>query len=242
MTVNYFNWDIDLLLPPNVDTLDLQDHYAPSAKDHTRQPTQPTPYGRGPAAPHHTQALRNAEQESYHEQRQGPRVSEDHAQAFPDEPNFFEDPDDELEHERVMHDGSGDGHEADHHYDDGEQMDDDLDDDLMDQISSSPSIDNGKYTLPVWPQGRLHTFTSHPFSLFHADSASLFVPFTSTPKYFPLFVCQEEEERPSHQLDSVVEIRHLRYILNYTSRATTTKLYMTIRTSTGTYFLLMMLL
>ena len=186
MTLNYFNWDIDLLAPLNVDTLDLQDHYAPSAKDHTRQPTQPTPYGRGPAAPHHTQALRNAEQESYHEQRQGPRVPEDHAQAFPDEPNFFEDPDDELEHERVMHDGSGDGNETGHNYDDGEQMDDDLDDDLMDKISSSPSIDNGKYTLPVWPQwaDSIHSRVARsPSSTPTRAVPCSLSPFTSTPKY-----------------------------------------------------------
>lgn len=35
--------------------------------------------------------------------------------------------------------------------DGGDSHDEDMDDDLLDKISSSPSIEDGKYALPVWP-------------------------------------------------------------------------------------------
>ena len=136
-----------------VDTLDLQSHDAPSAKDHTRQPAHPAPYGFGPAAPHQTQALRSAERDTHIQQRQSPRISEDRNGApFPDEPNFYDEPDDEYdsEHAEESH-GTNGAHHDDHDAEDGDQGDDDMEDDMLDKISSSPSIDDGKYTLPIWP-------------------------------------------------------------------------------------------
>ena len=83
---------------------------------------------------------------------------------------------------------------------DDQTDDDSLDDDLIDKISSSPSIDDGKYPLPIiWPlrkdsidAGNSHCPVSSPFRGAR-DSSS---PFTSTPDYFPLSVRNEEDQEP----------------------------------------------
>jgi hypothetical protein len=191
----------------------LQDQDAPSAKDHTRQPTHPAPYGVGPAAPHQNQALRNADHETQKEQKHSPVVSPRHSEErqrgkYPDEPDFYDDHEGSDDHEQsaphehlvgeLDHDsGIEDG-------DMGDQGDDDSEDDLMDKISSSPSIDDGKYALPVmWPprrdsvdSGATHSFFSTPTRGKQFSSS----PFTSTPEHFPLPVIQETGKYPkSHQ-------------------------------------------
>lgn len=192
----------------SVDTIDLQDPDAPSAKDHTRQPAHPAPYGFGPAAPHQNQALRSAERDAHIQQRQSPRVSEDrNGGPFPEEPNFYDEPDDEYdsEHADGPNGANGTGHE-DHDMEDGDQGDDDMDDDMLDKISSSPSIDDGKYTPPVWPprsssvaSGDTRSPLSTPTrGISHTLSSS---PFASTPDYFPLFVKKFPIIKPaSHHL------------------------------------------
>jgi hypothetical protein len=194
------------------DPLDLQNQDAPSAKDHTRQPTHPAPYGIGPAAPHQSQALRNAEHEAQQEQKFSPAVSPRHSDErmrgkYPDEPDFYDDHEDsdhneqsaphehlvgELDHDSGMEDG-----------DMGDQGDDDSEDDLMDKISSSPSIDDGKYALPaMWPPRRdsvVSRVTHSPFST-PTRGKQCSSPFTSTPEYFPLSIIQEKDNHPeSHQ-------------------------------------------
>ncbi len=65
-----------------------------------------------------------------------------------------------------------------------------MDDDLMDKISSSPSIEDGKYSLPLWPP-RVDSVdceaspasTSTPT---RGNSFSSSSPFSSTPEHFPL--------------------------------------------------------
>ncbi|KAJ5226203.1 hypothetical protein N7468_007428 [Penicillium chermesinum] len=54
------------------DTLDLQDHGAPSAQDHTRQPESTAPLGVGRPAPHQEQAIRHAERDTKLEIMGGP--------------------------------------------------------------------------------------------------------------------------------------------------------------------------
>ncbi|KIW36823.1 hypothetical protein, variant [Exophiala oligosperma] len=131
----------------SLDTLDLQDHDAPSAKDHTKQPTHPSPYGYGPAAPHQQQALRHAEHEAYQQQHTSPRSSEDRPNGgFHADQHFYDDLDDDRDddhmtsqngvngngyHGQDLDDGAGDSHDEE-----------DMDDDLMDKISSSPSIED----------------------------------------------------------------------------------------------------
>ena len=79
--------------------------------------------------------------------------------------------------------------------DEGESVDshdEDMDDDLLDKISSSPSIDDGKYPLPAWPP-RVDSVMceASPASSSAIDreipSSS---PFSSTPDHFPLNLSQ----------------------------------------------------
>lgn len=120
-----------------LDTIDLQDQDAPSAKDHGSHTTR---------GQHHNQSLRYAEQQAKGDLSTSPRVSLDRLD------------DDELSHIDIAYDeaedsvaelsGSRDGENG--HYDsggdgdmDGDEADDLLEDDMMDKISSSPSIDDG---------------------------------------------------------------------------------------------------
>ncbi|KAJ5578195.1 uncharacterized protein N7459_007159 [Penicillium hispanicum] len=100
------------------DTLDLQDHDAPSAKDHTKQPEHPAPLGGGrPPIKKSGRGVENGHQ--YHDG------------------DIYDEPEEvEEEMERDGQYGHEEGDLAD-----GES-DDLLDDDLMDKISSSPSIDD----------------------------------------------------------------------------------------------------
>nr|XP_001392529.2 SH3 domain protein [Aspergillus niger CBS 513.88] len=122
------------------DTLDLQDHNAPSAKDHTRQPTHSSG-----VAPHQEQTLRHADDVIKSEMMHGPGVEDDHPEAgYGDGIDIYDDDDDDIEevdelghhHHKGDSGGSEEGDLAD-----GES-DDMMDDDLMDKISSSPSIDD----------------------------------------------------------------------------------------------------
>ncbi|KIY03720.1 uncharacterized protein Z520_00411 [Fonsecaea multimorphosa CBS 102226] len=182
-----------------LDTLDLQDHSSPSAKDHSRQPAHPSPYGYGPAAPHQAQALRHAEQESYQEQHTSPRASEERANGGfqQSEQHFYDDLDDDRddEHPNTQNATNGAGYHGQdlHEGDGGDSQDEDMDDDLMDKISSSPSIEDGKYSLPPWPP-RVDSvdFEASPASLStptRGDSLSS-SPFSSTPEHFPLHPSQ----------------------------------------------------
>lgn len=127
-----------------IDTLDLQDHNAPSAKDHTRQPTHSSG-----VAPHQEQTLRHADEDIKSEMMHGPGAEDGHPEAgYGDGIDIYDDDDDieevdELGHHHHKGD-SGGSEEGD--LADGES-DDMMDDDLMDKISSSPSIDDGASRL-----------------------------------------------------------------------------------------------
>lgn len=110
--------------------MDLQDHDAPSAKDHTKQPEQPAPLGVGRPAPHQEQAIRHADEETKSEILSGPGHDE-----------YLDSIDGYADTERT--DGASYDNE-DGDLADGES-DDLMDDDMMDKISSSPSIDDGVY-------------------------------------------------------------------------------------------------
>ncbi|GIJ83842.1 hypothetical protein Asppvi_002672 [Aspergillus pseudoviridinutans] len=118
------------------DTLDLQDHHAPSAKDHSKHNFNT---GSG-LAPHQEHTLRHADQDTRNEMIHGPNLDESHLNAdhYHDGMDIHDDmdvADAGLGHHRRGH-GSEEGDLAD------EESDDLLDDDLMDKISSSPSIDD----------------------------------------------------------------------------------------------------
>ncbi|PYH99341.1 SH3 domain protein [Aspergillus ellipticus CBS 707.79] len=121
------------------DTLDLQDHDAPSAKDHSKPQVQPTGL-----APHQEKTLRHADQDSKAEIMHGPSADDD--AEYGDGIDIYDDDDeiediDELGHHHRRGDlgGSEEGDLADG---EGDDMLDDDDDDMMDKISSSPSIDD----------------------------------------------------------------------------------------------------
>ncbi|KFY19060.1 hypothetical protein V493_08167 [Pseudogymnoascus sp. VKM F-4281 (FW-2241)] len=167
------------------DTIDLQDHDAPSAKDHSRQPTHPSAIGAGPPAPHQAGAIRNVAEEN--ERRQHPDTSPNWANA--DDSEY--DDSDAIEpaaangtyhNQHGAHASqNGGSHAEDADMADAEG-DDSLDeDDMMDKISSSPSIDDGGYSSPLssWPLGyNIPATTSMSYSSFVDD-----VSVASSPPY-----------------------------------------------------------
>ena len=185
----------------SLDTLDLQDHNAPSAKDHTRQPTHPSPYGFGPAAPHQAQTLRHAEQDTYQQQRTNPGAHEDRLNgSLQTDQHFYDDLEDERDdgHTNSQNGANGivyNGQDLDDG-DGGDSHDEDLDDDLMDKISSSPSIEDGNYSLSLWPPraDSMGSGASPAPPSMPTRGIPLPSPFSSTPERFPLL--------PSQLLDS----------------------------------------
>jgi len=186
-----------------LDTIDLQDHVSPSAKDHSKQPTHPAALGAGPPAPHQAEALREVAAEAEEEQHRSPRVTNDwndvdinnHAQHYGDEKSSSIGPNRltgaNLEQQDALAiaqngglTGAEDAEMADAEGDDG------LEDDMMDKISSSPSIDDGGYSVPpAWPE-RLDSLSlvatpkSSCSSLEWTTCSSS--PFVETPEHFPL--------------------------------------------------------
>ncbi|KAH0544351.1 hypothetical protein FGG08_001492 [Glutinoglossum americanum] len=176
------------------DSIDLQDHEQPSAKDHSRHRLHPSPLGPGSIAPHQASALKHAAEEQNAEQR-SPRVSGEWINGETDVPdrsgeNSGDDvkagahAQDEQAAQQVA--AAEDSDLADTEGDDG------LDDDMMDKMSSSPSIDDGEYHLPPeWPQ-RVDSLTSssssqnspHSPTFPYVNSSS---PYMSTPIHLPLY-------------------------------------------------------
>jgi hypothetical protein len=200
--------DLRLSLQPiTIDTLDLQTQDSPSAKDHTRQPSHPSPVGQGPAAPHQIQTLRNVEQDALQEQMNSPMLAHDRDRTqFTDEPEFYDDQDDEghegppSQYERTAGQQADDSGIDDS--DIGDQADDDgLDDDLMDKISSSPSIDDGNYPFSIlWPSRVDSIESGVARSSFSAprceETPSSSSPYFSTPEHYPIHFRETGENTP----------------------------------------------
>jgi hypothetical protein len=193
------------------DTIDLQDQNSPSAQDHSRQPQHPSPYGYGPAAPHQAQTLRRAEEDSYRQQQTSPRASQENGGPFSDNQRYY-DEDDEVEDEHMNHlHGPNGNTDHDRDYDDGDASDshdEDMDDDMMDKISSSPSIEDGKYPLPRWPpRSSSKEYEVSPTSTLtptRGASPTSSSPFLSPPVHFPLPRTQNvnyEDRHPNKKLD-----------------------------------------
>ena len=222
-----------LLICIGLDSIDLQDQNAPSAKDHTRQPAHPAPLGVGPPAPHQAETLRELAVEAAEENHRSPRVSKEwtngdvqQLQQYGDElagvsaklngANLQKQ--DDL---AVAQNGGLTGLTAEDAEMADAEGDDGMDDDMMDQISSSPSIDDGGYSLPhLWPQ-RSDSLRGTPnrspsFSQACIESSS---PFVETPDHFPLRL-------PSEQLDKdEVQGYHHRHLLGeYPDRTGETEL------------------
>jgi hypothetical protein len=94
---------------------------------------------------------------------------------------------------------SGDGDDSDMQDADVEE---DMDDDMMDKISSSPSIDDGGYSLPLFPAIRPQRTESliPEASPIHSAAASS-SPFTTTPIHFPILVASARRQSDVPALD-----------------------------------------
>ncbi|KAL8730367.1 MAG: hypothetical protein Q9166_004132 [cf. Caloplaca sp. 2 TL-2023] len=198
------------------DTIDLQDHDSPSAKDHTRQPAHPAPYGDGPPAPHQERALKHAEQETAVElhHTRSPRVSQDlsgkELQLLQEDGDGYVNPDLIIPHQDQQFSqrngatlGST-GAETDSGDTEGDEG---LEDELMDKISSSPSIDEGGYSTPLpWPSRADSLYPARPLQGTPSPPARRDLsssPFVSTPLHFPLFPTQKEQGS-----DNLSEVHH----------------------------------
>lgn len=157
-----------------LDTIDLQDHTSPSAKDHTRQPTHPAALGAGPAAPHQAETLREVAAEAEELQTRSPRVSgEWHIGSESIGAGSDRGGDSLLTGANLQQQdslaNSQNGRQVGSITEDSDMADgegDDMDDDMMDKISSSPSIDDGGCSLPkprTWP-ARIDSLGQHPIS------------------------------------------------------------------------------
>jgi len=181
-----------------LDTLDLQDKSSPTAQDHSSQPEHPAPLGIGPAAPHQQASLRHVEEERDAEETKlqnawgnaGTDLRDD--PGSDDERTVVNHKDNQQDEQAVrLNGGAGDG-DGDGDGDDSDMQDadveEDMDDDMMDKISSSPSIDDGGYSLPLppaWPK-RTQSLTPESSPMHSAVASSS--PFTTTPIHFPISV------------------------------------------------------
>jgi len=87
--------------------------------------------------------------------------------------------------------------------------DDGMDDDMMDKISSSPSIDDGGYSLPqMWPQrcDSLRGDSKRSLAQACIESSS---PFVQTPDHFPLRLVPEKLDKDEVQQVASTHHRHL---------------------------------
>ena len=133
------------------DTIDLQDHVSPSAKDHSRQGKHATPEGGARHAPHQDQSIRDAERDSLDEMARGPVGPQGqrdmYGHGYSDQDDLIDDIT-RLGNAQANHYITSDETTEDDNLADGDG-DDQFDDDLLDRISSSPSIDDGEYGHPL---------------------------------------------------------------------------------------------
>ena len=196
-------FSIDQPLTLHIDTIDLQEPNAPSAKDHTRQPNRPSALGEGPPAPHQADALKHVEIELNEQHGRSPRASQDlsgkelgllhheDGETYGTNDSLGQDSNNLLRNA-----GTNGASEEDLADADG----DDSEDDMLDKISSSPSIgDDGGYHLPLPPPFRenlrlsipQHTKSSSPGTPSDVLSSS---PFSETPAHFPLSLPRNEQD------------------------------------------------
>jgi len=216
--------------PPETDSIDLQDHDAPSAKDHKHPSSAPTSGAKpnGPLAPHQAETIREVQEERAEEAARSPRVSwangDGDGHGHGDSDRDLQQYADELasgivnslngnnkmqQHDAlaIAQNGGVSGHPDDET--DIDPNEEDSDDDMMDKISSSPSIEDGGYTLPpVWPariDSLRNSLLNHDSSpvLSEARSSS---PYLDIPDYPPL---QLSYQRLSKASVDVTDFDHL---------------------------------
>ncbi|KAK7751624.1 protein phosphatase regulator [Diatrype stigma] len=184
-------------------TIDLQDHDAPSAKDHSRPP--PTLTLNGAVAPHQAETIREVAEDRAGEQCRSPRISWANADSV-DLSQYAQDLAADIANSihggnmqqqqdtlAIAQNGGTASNASNEEEDVGVDGDEDLDDDdMMDKISSSPSIEDGGYTLPpIWPRrvdslrGSISLRCDTPVSLRTSEAGSS-SPYLDPPVHLPL--------------------------------------------------------
>ncbi|KAI0117530.1 hypothetical protein F4776DRAFT_656154 [Hypoxylon sp. NC0597] len=180
---------------------------APSAKQH-KSPSKIAP--NGSIAPHQAETLREVEEDRAGEEARSPRTSWPDGDNGSDLQQYAEELANgianSLNGSRMQSEDAlaiaQNGGLAGGTSDDGDMdanADDDLDDDMMDKISSSPSIEDGGYTLPapVWPQrvDSLNHMALHlvPFRSEASSEARLSRPFLQPAEYLPHFKHSDQQ-------------------------------------------------
>lgn len=138
--------------------MDLQDTEAPSAKDHSRQPTTPSALGEGHHASHQANALKSAGLDGIELRSRSPRASQDLSGKEIQLLQNHEEGDQTVE---TNLDEIGLGLQDGELDSDGEGS---IEDDMMDKISSSPSIDDGGLFSQFFTQQSI-VFHSHGLGL-----------------------------------------------------------------------------
>lgn len=189
-----------------VDTLDLQDQDNPTASEHQK------PQSQTGLAPHQASQLHHVDEER-HEEEQSLAEAWNIAANLADEPGAIDQAqaNAEHEHEHMTNGTQQDGEEGGG----GGESEAEGDDDLMDRISSSPSIDDGGYSLhssPPAPIARLRVWPTRSSSLsptptptvtptrgdFNSSASPTSTvessPFLRTPQHMPLRRAWMEKE------------------------------------------------
>ncbi|KAI0122154.1 hypothetical protein F4814DRAFT_446095 [Daldinia grandis] len=180
------------------DTIDLQSQDTPSAKKHKSPSSNAAP--NGSLAPHQAETLREVEDDRAGEEARSPRISWTDGDNGSDLQQYAEQLANSLNGNRMQSEDAlaiaQNGGVVENGSDDGDMdadADDGLDDDMMDKISSSPSIEDGGYTLPppAWPR---RVDSLRPLAL---QSVSLSFPAPSEMR--PPSPCLGSVEHPSIQ-------------------------------------------
>ncbi|KAK0943308.1 protein phosphatase regulator [Friedmanniomyces endolithicus] len=119
------------------DTLDLQDEHNPSAAEHQKRPAQDGLAPHQASEVHHVIRERHSEEQSL-------------ADAWNISGSLIEEPG-AIDEAQANHQASHGTHQNGEEGGEGGESEAEGDDDMMDRISSSPSIDDGGYTLPSSP-------------------------------------------------------------------------------------------
>lgn len=167
------------MLTLGADTIDLQDKSSPTAQDHSNQPEHPAPLGIGPAAPHQQASLQSVADERSAEEARLQNAWSNAGSSLSEDPGS-----DDERTVTTSADRSKQQHNGAEHDDDMQDadVDDDMDDDMLDKMSSSPSIDDGGYSLPSYPL----PWPARRESLTPNSSPASSSPFTATSVHFPI--------------------------------------------------------
>ncbi|KAI0486941.1 hypothetical protein F4859DRAFT_321213 [Xylaria cf. heliscus] len=206
------------------DSIDLQDHDAPSAQDHKHPTAKPTSSSsantNGSLAPHQAETIREVQEERAEEESRSPRVSWANGDADNSRDNTYAEElasgivnslyGNKMQQQdalAIAQNGGVVGNSDDDADADADAVvdtdDDDLDDDMMDKISSSPSIEDGGCTLPpTWPariDSLRNSLSSHDFSsspvVTETRSSSPLLELPEFPEHPPLHLsCQQSSK------------------------------------------------